>query len=76
MIRAKEGIKIIIKETRMAFYLGKKNEEEKNTKIYFLSTKLLQNIYDTELTLDLIVVLFSNILILNIVPTIMKNIKK
>ena len=70
MIRAKGGIKNndIIKEAHMAFYLGIMNEEEKKYesalkfyKKYFLSTKLLQDIYGTELTLNRIAVLFSNI---------------
>jgi tetratricopeptide (TPR) repeat protein len=71
MIRAKGGIKNndIIKEAHMAFYLGIMNEEEKKYesalkfyKKYFLSTKLLQDIYGTELALNRIAVLFSNIL--------------
>ena len=52
----------------MAFYLGIMNEEEKKYesalkfyKKYFLSTKLLQDIYGTELALNRIAVLFSNI---------------
>ena len=70
MIRAKGGIKNndIIKEAHMAFYLGIMNEEEKKYesalkfyKKYFLSTKLLQDIYGTELALNRIAVLFSNI---------------
>ena len=70
MIRAKGGIKNndIIKEAHMAFYLGIMNEEEKKYesalkfyKKYFLSTKLLQDIYVTELALNRIAVLFSNI---------------
>lgn len=70
MIRAKGGIKEndIIKEAHMAFYLGIMNEEEKKYenalkfyKKYFLSAKLLQDIYGTELALNRIAVLFSNI---------------
>ena len=70
MIRAKGGIKNndIIKEAHMAFYLGIMNEEEKKYesalkfyKKYFLSTKLLQDIYCTQLALNKIAVLFSNI---------------
>ena len=70
MIRAKGGIKNndIIKEAHMAFYLGIMNEEEKKYenalkfyKKYFLSAKLLQDIYGTELALNRIAVLFSNI---------------
>ena len=70
MIRAKGGIKNndIIKEAHMAFYLGIMNEEEKKYesalkfyKKYFLSTKVLQDIYGTELALNRIAVLFSNI---------------
>ena len=70
MIRAKGGIKNndIIKEAHMAFYLGIMNEEEKRYeealkfyKKYFLSAKLLQDIYGTELALNRIAVLFSNI---------------
>ena len=70
MIRAKGGIKNndIIKEAHMAFYLGIMNEEEKKYesalkfyKKYFLSTKLLQDIYGKELALNRIAVLFSNI---------------
>ena len=70
MIRAKGGIKNndIIKEAHMAFYLGIMNEEEKKYesalkfyKKYFLSTKLLQDIYGRELALNRIAVLFSNI---------------
>ena len=52
----------------MAFYLGIMNEEEKKYenalkfyKKYFLSAKLLQDIYGTELALNRIAVLFSNI---------------
>ena len=70
MIRAKGGIKAgdITKEAHMAFYLGIMNEEEKKYenalkfyKKYFLSAKLLQDIYGTELALNRIAVLFSNI---------------
>jgi len=70
MIRAKGGIKNndIIKEAHMAFYLGIMNEEERKYesalkfyKKYFLSAKLLQDIYGTELALNRIAVLFSNI---------------
>ena len=70
MIRAKGGIKAgdITKEAHMAFYLGIMNEEEKKYetalkfyKKYFLSAKLLQDIYGTELALNRIGVLFSNI---------------
>ena len=70
MIRAKGGIKAgdITKEAHMAFYLGIMNEEEKKYetalkfyKKYFLSAKLLQDIYGTELSLNRIAVLFSNI---------------
>jgi tetratricopeptide (TPR) repeat protein len=52
----------------MAFYLGIMNEEERKYesalkfyKKYFLSAKLLQDIYGTELALNRIAVLFSNI---------------
>ena len=70
MIRTKGGIKNndIIKEAHMAFYLGIMNEEEKKYenalkfyKKYFLSAKLFQDIYGTELALNRIAVLFSNI---------------
>lgn len=70
MIRAKGGIKAgdITKEAHMAFYLGIMNEEEKKYenalkfyKKYFLSAKLLQDIYGTELALNRIAGLFSNI---------------
>lgn len=70
MTRAKGGIKAgdITKEAHMAFYLGIMNEEEKNYenalkfyKKYFLSAKILQDIYGTELALNRIAVLFSNI---------------
>ena len=70
MTRAKGGIKAgdITKEAHMAFYLGIMNEEEKKYenalkfyKKYFLSAKLLQDIYGTELALNRIAVLFSNI---------------
>ena len=70
MTRAKGGIKVgdITKEAHMAFYLGVMNEEEKKYenalkfyKKYFLSAKLLQDIYGTELALNRIAVLFSNI---------------
>ena len=52
----------------MAFYLGIMNEEEKKYetalkfyKKYFLTAKLLQDIYGTELALNRIAVLFGNI---------------
>lgn len=52
----------------MAFYLGILNEEEKNYsealkfyKKYFLSAKFLQDIYWTELALNRIAVLYSNL---------------
>ena len=70
MTRAKGGIEPgnLIKEAHMAFYLGIMNEEEKKYetalkfyKKYFLSAKLLQDIYGTELALNRIAVLFSNI---------------
>ena len=70
MTRAKGGIKAgdITKEAHMAFYLGIMNEEEKKYeaalkfyKKYFLSAKLLQDIYGTELALNRIAVLFSNL---------------
>lgn len=70
MLRAKGGIQAgdIPKEAHMAFYLGILNEEEKNYnealkfyKKYFLSAKLLQDIYGTELALNRIGVLYSNI---------------
>ncbi len=76
-MRAKGGIQAgdIPKEAHMAFYLGVLNEEEKNYdevnkkykkalkfyKKYFLSAKLLQDIYGTELALNRIAVLYSNI---------------
>lgn len=71
MLRAKGGIQPgdIPKEAHMAFYLGVMNEEEKHYeealkfyKKYFLSAKLLQDIYGTELALNRIGVLYSNIL--------------
>jgi tetratricopeptide (TPR) repeat protein len=53
----------------MAFYLGIMNEEEKRYeealkfyKKYFLSAKLLQDSYGTELALNRIAVLYSNIM--------------
>lgn len=70
MMRAKGGIKDgdIPKEAHMAFYLGIMNEEEKRYeealkfyKKYFLSAKLLQDIYGTELALNRIAVLYSNL---------------
>lgn len=70
MLRAKGGIQAgdIPKEAHMAFYLGVLNEEDKNYgealkfyKKYFLSAKLLQDIYGTELALNRIGVLYSNI---------------
>jgi tetratricopeptide (TPR) repeat protein len=70
MMRAKGGIQAgdIPKEAHMAFYLGIMNEEEKRYeeslkfyKKYFLSTKLLQDIYGMELALNRIGVLYSNI---------------
>lgn len=70
MLRAKGGIQPgdIPKEAHMAFYLGVMNEEEKNYeealkfyKKYFLSAKLLQDIYGTELALNRIAVLYSNL---------------
>ena len=76
-MRAKGGIQAgdIPKEAHMAFYLGVLNEEEKKYeevrininkalkfyKKYFLSAKLLQDIYGTELALNRIAVLYSNI---------------
>ena len=70
MTRAKGGIKAgdTTKEAHMAFYLGIMNEEEKKYetalkfyKKYFLGAKALQDIYGTELALNRIAVLFSNI---------------
>ena len=70
LTRAKGGIKAgdITKESHMAFYLGCLNEKEKKFdqalifyKKFFLSAKLLQDIYGTELSLNRIAVLFSNI---------------
>jgi tetratricopeptide (TPR) repeat protein len=70
MMRAKGGIQAgdIPKEAHMAFYLGIMNEEEKRYeealkfyKKYFLSAKLLQDVYGTELALNRIAVLYSNI---------------
>jgi tetratricopeptide (TPR) repeat protein len=72
LMRAKGGIQAgdIPKEAHMAFFLGVMNEEEKNYeealkfyKKYFLSAKLLQDVYGTELALNRISVLYSNILI-------------
>ena len=69
LTRAKGGIKAgdITKESHMAFYLGCLNEKEKKFdqalifyKKFFLSAKLLQDIYGTELSLNRIAVLFSN----------------
>ena len=71
MMRAKGGIQAgdIPKEAHMAFHLGIMNEEEKRYeealkfyKKYFLSAKLLQDIYGTELALNRIAVLYSNII--------------
>jgi hypothetical protein len=71
MMRAKGGIQAgdIPKEAHMAFYLGLMNEEEKKYeealkfyKKYFLSAKLLQDIYGTELALNRIAVIYSNLL--------------
>lgn len=70
MLRAKGGIQSgdIPKEAHMAFYLGVLNEEEKKYeealkfyKKYFLSAKLLQDIYGTELALNRIGVLYGNL---------------
>ena len=70
LTRAKGGIKAgdITKEAHMAFYLGIMNEEQKKYdqalkfyKKFFLSAKLLQDIYGTELALNRIGVLFSNL---------------
>jgi len=70
MMRAKGGIQAgdIPKEAHMAFYLGLMNEEEKKYeealkfyKKYFLSAKLLQDIYGTELALNRIAVIYSNL---------------
>ncbi len=70
LTRAKGGIKAgdITKESHMAFYLGIMYENEKKYdqalkfyKKFFLSAKLLQDIYGTELALNRIGVLFSNI---------------
>lgn len=70
-MRAKGGIQAgdIPKEAHMAFFLGVMNEEEKKYeealkfyKKYFLSAKLLQDVYGTELALNRIAVLYSNIL--------------
>lgn len=69
MMRARGGIQAgdIPKEAHMAFYLGIMNEEAKKYdealkfyKKYFLSAKLLQDIYGTELALNRIAVLYSN----------------
>ncbi len=74
MMRAKGGIQAgdIPKEAHMAFYLGIMNEEGKNYeealkfyKKYFLSTKLLQDIYGMELALNRIGVLYANMLDFN-----------
>jgi len=71
MMRAKGGIQAgdIPKEAHMAFYLGLMNEEEKKYeealkfyKKYFLSAKLLQDIYGTELALNRIAVIYSNLI--------------
>jgi hypothetical protein len=71
MMRAKGGIQAgdIPKEAHMAFYLGLMNEEEKKYeealkfyKKYFISAKLLQDIYGTELALNRIAVIYSNLL--------------
>lgn len=71
MLRAKGGIQPgdIPKEAHMAFYLGVMNEEEKKYeeslkfyKKYFLSAKLLQDVYGTELALNRIGVIYANIL--------------
>lgn len=68
-MRAKGGIQTgdISKEAHMAFYLGIMNEEERKYeeamkfyKKYFLSAKLLQDIFGTELALNRIAVLYSN----------------
>ena len=76
MMRAKGGIQAgdIPKEAHMAFYLGLMNEEEKKYeealkfyKKYFLSAKLLQDIYGTELALNRIAVIYSNLLDFGIV---------
>lgn len=70
LLRAKGGIQVgdIPKEAHMAFYLGMLNEDEKKYsealkfyKKYFLSAKLLQDIYGTELALNRIAVVYSNI---------------
>ena len=70
LTRAKGGIKAgdITKESHMAFYLGIMYENEKKYdhalkfyKKFFLSAKLLQDIYGTELALNRIGVLYSNI---------------
>jgi tetratricopeptide (TPR) repeat protein len=71
LMRAKGGIQAgdIPKEAHMAFYLGIMNEEEKKYeealkfyKKFFLSAKLLQDVYGTELALNRIAVLYSNII--------------
>lgn len=71
LMRAKGGIQAgdIPKEAHMAFFLGIMNEEEKKYeealkfyKKFFLSAKLLQDVYGTELALNRIAVLYSNIL--------------
>jgi tetratricopeptide (TPR) repeat protein len=70
-MKTKGGIQAgdIPKEAHMAFYLGIMNEEEKKYeealkfyKKFFLSAKLLQDVYGTELALNRIAVLYSNIL--------------
>ena len=74
MMRAKGGIQSgdIPKEAHMAFFLGIMNEDEKNYeealkfyKKYFLSTKLLHDIYGMELALNRIGVLYSNMIDFN-----------
>lgn len=74
IMRAKGGIQAgdIPKEAHMAFYLGIMNEEGKNYeealkfyKKYFLSTKILQDIYGMELALNRIGVLYANMLDFN-----------
>ena len=70
LIRAKGGIKNgdITKEAHMAFYLGQLSEKEqkyenafKFYKKYFLSAKLLDDIYGTELALNRIGCIFANL---------------
>ena len=74
IMRAKGGIQAgdIPKEAHMAFFLGIMNEDGRNYeealkfyKKYFLSTKLLQDIYGMELALNRIGVLYSNMLDFN-----------